>query len=69
MGIETINVETRNLIDQELIKIARLNANLGLDSKVDEKIECRRAINVCLKEIKRIDKEFYKEICPYGEKE
>jgi hypothetical protein len=69
MGIADISIETRALIDEQLIQIARLNASLGIDSKVDEKIECRRQINLCLKEIKRIDAGFYKEIVPYGLKD
>lgn len=69
MGIESISKETRDLIDIQLMRIAKLNATLGRDSRVDEKIECRRAINVCLKEIKRLDGGFYKEICPNGDKD
>ena len=68
MSIETISPEIRKLIDEQLIIIARLNATTGLDTRVDERIENRRQINLCLKEIKCLDAGFYKEICPYGEK-
>lgn len=69
MGIESISKEVRDLIDVQLLQISKLNATLGRDSRVDERIECRRAINVCLKEIKKLDAEFYREICPNVEKD
>lgn len=64
MGIATISVELRKLIDVELIKIAGINAQIAKDTSVNDKIEYRRQIGVCLKEIKKLDKEFYEEIVP-----
>jgi uncharacterized protein with PIN domain len=64
MGIADISLETRNLIDEQLIKIARINCLMGIDTKVDEKIEYRRQIRECLKEIKRLDVGFWEEIVP-----
>lgn len=64
MGIESVSKETRDLIDIQLMQIARLNAGMGVDTKTDERIECRRQINLCLKEIKRLDLEFWEEIVP-----
>lgn len=64
MGIANISIETRKLIDDQLIQMAKINAKMGKDTSVDDKIEYRRQIGLCLKEIKRIDKEFYEEIVP-----
>lgn len=64
MGIANITLETRALIDAQLLIMAQINARMGKDTKADEKIECRRQIANCLKEIKSLDREFYQEICP-----
>jgi hypothetical protein len=64
MGIDNIKIETRQLIDDQLLKMAKINARMGLDTKTDDRIEYRRQIGQCLKEIKNLDLEFYNEICP-----
>jgi hypothetical protein len=64
MGIDTISIETRILINSQLLKIAGLNATLGKDSKLCEKTEVRKSINECLNEIKKLDLEFWEEIVP-----
>lgn len=64
MGILTISPETRALIDEQLIKMAKINAQMGKDTLISDRIEYRRQINLCLKEIKRIDLGFWEEICP-----
>jgi hypothetical protein len=64
MGIDTISIETRILINSQLLKIAGLNATLGKDSKLCEKAEVRKRINECLSEIKKLDLEFWEEIVP-----
>tara|TARA_R110000868_G_scaffold36781_5_gene130240 strand:- start:126 stop:338 length:213 start_codon:yes stop_codon:yes gene_type:complete len=64
MGIDTINLEKRILVDNYLLMIAGLNATLGKDSKLCEKAEVRKRINECLSEIKKIDLEFWEEIVP-----
>lgn len=64
MGIANIPLETRLLIDAQLIEIAKINARIGKDTRVDEKIEYRRQIGACLREIKRLDIGFWEEICP-----
>lgn len=64
MGIADIPKETRDLIDAELFKMAQINAQMGKDTPVDDRIEYRRQINLCLKEIKRLDLGFWEEICP-----
>lgn len=64
MGIENINTETRILIDNELRLIAAINCKIGRDTKVDEKIEYRKQIGVCMKNIKALDLGFWEEICP-----
>jgi hypothetical protein len=64
MGIDTISIETRILINSQLLKIAGLNATLGKDSKLCEKAEVRKSINECLNEIKKLDLEFWEEIVP-----
>ena len=64
MGIANIPKEVRDLIDAQLFEMAQINARMGRDTKVDEKIEHRRQIANCLKEIKRLDLGFWEEICP-----
>lgn len=64
MGIHTISTQTRVLIDAQLLKMAKINAEMGIDTPVDDRIEYRRQINLCLKEIKSLDLEFWEEICP-----
>lgn len=64
MGIHTITIETRALIDEQLLKMAQINAQMGKDTPVNDRIEYRRQINFCLKEIKSLDLEFWEEICP-----
>jgi hypothetical protein len=54
----------REQIDVHLQKIASLNANIGLDSTAHEKQEIRHLMQLELKAIKEIDKEFYEVICP-----
>ena len=64
MGILTITPEQRALIDEQLINMAKINAQMGRDTPIADRAEHRRQINLCLKEIKKIDLEFWEEICP-----
>lgn len=64
MGIATVSPETRKLIDEQLIQITRINCKIGIDTKVDERIEYRRQIKACLEQIKKLDLEFWEEIVP-----
>ena len=64
MGIDNISLENRILIDKQLYIIAGLNATLGKDSNLCEKVDVREQINQCLDEIKKIDLEFWQEIAP-----
>lgn len=64
MGIADIPKETRELIDEQLLQMAKVNAQMGKDTPINDMIEYRRQINLCLKEIKRLDFGFYEEICP-----
>lgn len=64
MGIIDIPKETRDLIDAELLKMAQINAKMGKDTPWEDRAEFRRQINICLKEIKRLDLGFWEEICP-----
>lgn len=64
MGIENISSETRKAIDAQLLKIAQINCQIGVDTKADEKIEYRRQIRACLNEIKALDLEFWEQIVP-----
>lgn len=64
MGIANISKETRDLIDAQLLQMAKVNATLGRGTTADEKIEARRLIGICLREIKRLDIGFWEEICP-----
>jgi hypothetical protein len=58
------NKHMREQIDIHLKKIASLNANIGLDSTATEKQAIKHLMQLELKAIKELDKEFYEVICP-----
>lgn len=60
-----MDLEIRGKIDHFLHLIAAENANIGCDSTIKEKKEINKKINEYWEEIKKIDKDFYKDIVMY----
>ena len=59
-----MELEKRKQIDEHLRIIAGINANIGVDSTPQERMDCKNKIAEHLKEIKKIDLEFWELICP-----
>ncbi len=63
------NKEVRDQIDANLKRMAHLNANIGLDTPKEEKESVKSQILECQENIKKLDEEFYLEICPSKDEE
>lgn len=58
------NSKTRIQIDNLLEHLAKLESKKGIDSTPEEKASINIEMNVCLKEIKSLDKNFWLRCCP-----
>jgi hypothetical protein len=56
------DMKTKQLIDDQLHQMAKLEATLGSDSTTDERKTVRSSQKDCMKVIKGIDRAFYETI-------